>query len=174
MLFFGFTLEDITYAAVEIQSDGLCIVLRTKPRTKGRRFYHRDQVLKLPSNAKWFMELQKRFYASWLKLHSKTKKTYPHPSLVLPKHAHYNRPLSKNLIRERIYAATTYATGTLISPRILRQTCGHLYSQNQDASILSRMGWSPQFAFHYTWLPRKLLPENPLPKKPKRNFHFTK
>jgi predicted nuclease of restriction endonuclease-like (RecB) superfamily len=48
--------------------------------------------------------------------------------------------------------------------RLLRQTCGHLHSMKQDASALSRLGWSSQFAFHYTWLLRVYFsPKNSTP-----------
>ena len=74
--------------------------------------------------------------------------------MLLPKNGNYNRPLNSDEARERIKEATIVATGHYIPARILRQTCGHLYSKNGDASILSRMGWSPGFAFCYTWAPR--------------------
>jgi hypothetical protein len=90
----------------------------------------------------------------WSTRFEKTKKTYPHHPLLLPYHGHYNRPICTHKVRERLKSATIAATGHYIPARILRQTCGHLYSKNGDASILSRIGWSPQFAFTYTWAPR--------------------
>ncbi len=37
--------------------------------------------------------------------------------------------------------------------------CGHLHTKNGDGSVLSTLGWSPNFAFHYTWLPRHVITE---------------
>ena len=35
------------------------------------------------------------------------------------------------------------------------QTCGDLHMPEGDGSVLTVLGWSPQFAFDYTWLPRR-------------------
>lgn len=67
-----------------------------------------------------------------------------------------NNYLSRKTIHGRFQNATFEATGIEIPPKVVKQTCGHLHSQSGDASALSRLGWSNQFAFHYTWLPREI------------------
>ncbi len=153
ILFYGLTPIQLTQAQC-LYDDSLKIILRRKPITKGRRYYNREQTLSLPQNPPWFLRLQKTFFEQWSTRYEKIKKTYPHRPLLLPYHGHYNRPICTHQARKRIKSATLAATGHYIPARILRQTCGHLYSKNGDASILSRIGWSPQFAFTYTWAPR--------------------
>lgn len=165
ILFYGLTTEDLQNAKLDVADDHLVIVFERPRRTYGRHFYNRDEVLRLPKKPDWFAGLQQRFHRLWQARYRATKKTFPCRRLNLPEHHHYTRPLSHTLVVERIYAATVAATGSCIPPKVLRQTCGHLYSQNGDGSLLSRLGWSPQFAFHYTWLPRKIESENPPPKR---------
>lgn len=154
VLFFGLTPRQLAQAQCVQQNDSLQIILRRKPTSYGRHYYNREQILKLPSTPQWYFRLQKNFLIQWHPRYEKTKKTYPHKPLLLPYNHNYNRTLSSDEIRERIKNATIAATGHYIQARVLRQTCGHLYSKNGDASILSTIGWSPQFAFCYTWLPR--------------------
>lgn len=154
VLFFAMTPIELAHAQCSTHNDSLHIILRRKPTSYGKRFYNRKEILKLPEKPQWFVNLQKNFLTGWLERYTKTKKTYPHKPLLLPYHHNYNRPLSTDKVRERIKLATIRATGHYIQARILRQTCGHLYAKDGDASILSRLGWSTQFAFCYTWLPR--------------------
>ena len=153
ILFFGLTNNELAHA--QLHFDGsLHITLRRPRRTRGKKFYHREQILVLPSTPSWFLHLQRRFYDQWKKLRAEIKGTSPFAPLLLPRNRQHNRPLSDTIVLRKITTATRAATGLSISARVLRQTCGHLHSRNQDASMLSRLGWSPQFAFHYTWLPR--------------------
>jgi len=154
VLFFGLTTEDLRFAKVMLQNNLLCLVLRRKVTTAGHQFYNRDQILKLPTKPDWFIALQQRFYKNWLEHFSKIKRSYPHEHLILPYHNHYCRPLSDRCAALRFQKATLAACGLKIPARILRQTCGHLHTKNGDASALTRLGWSTQFAFYYTWLPR--------------------
>jgi site-specific recombinase XerC len=154
VLFFGLTTEDLRFAKLMLQNNVLCLVLRRKATTAGHQFYNRDQILKFPTKPDWFLPLQRRFYKNWLEHFLKIKRSYPHEHLLLPYHNHYCRPLSDGCVTKRFQKATLAACGLKIPPRILRQTCGHLHTKNGDASALTQLGWSPQFAFHYTWLPR--------------------
>jgi integrase len=154
VLFFALTPRELAQSQCLVQNDRLALILRRKPTSYGKHFYNREQILKLPQTPSWFLKLQKTFLNQWQNEYQKTKKTYPLKPLLLPRHRNYNRPLSSDQARKRIKEATIKATGHYIPARILRQTCGHLYSKNGDASILSRMGWSQQFSFCYTWLPR--------------------
>ena len=160
ILFFGFKTEDLLRATIELSGEQqFKIVLHQSPRSYGNHYYNREQVLELPKKPDWLKHLQLRFLKMWQQEYSKTKQTYPTQRLVLPRNHHYTRPLHQHTLTKRIYAATTVATGHKITPKILRQTCGHLHTRNGDGSVLSTLGWSPNFAFHYTWLPRHIIAE---------------
>lgn len=155
VLFFGLTLEDLSFAKIETQENkSISIILRRKPRSCGRRYYNRQQVLYLPVEPKWFLNLQKRFYSDWAKHYTQVKCTYPHYQLILALNNNSNLPISSDSMRTRMAKATLAATGARIPYRVLRQTCGHTHTQNQDASLLTNIGWSPKLAFQHTWLPR--------------------
>jgi len=161
ILFFGLTAEDLSFAQLGPGPDRLSLILRRKPRTHGRRFYHRTQCLELPESPAWLARLQKHFLADWRLRYAQVKSTYPHFSLVLHRAGHANRPLSTDCIRERLEEATIAAVGVAIPTRVLRQTCGHLHTRNQDASPLTRLGWSPFFTYYYTWMPRTYFTPEP-------------
>lgn len=160
ILFWGFTTIDLTQAQVILQDDLFHLKLRRKDLTKGKKYYNRKEMLVLPTNPKWFLALQQRFLKDWMAHYSKVKKSYPQTPLVLAKHNRYNRYLNTTTIRNRVYEATVEATDQKIPIRVLKQTCGHIYSSKSDASLLSTMGWSNQFSFHYTWLPRTYYQSN--------------
>jgi len=160
VLVWGFRPIDMAQASLILSKDHFTIKLRRKELTKGKHYYNRLEILKLPINPKWFLELQKRYLCYWQNTYQKVKKTYPRTPLFLNHSLHSCNYLSSDVISSRIQKSTLLATGTPIKASILRQTCGHLYSQSGDASMLSNLGWSHQFAFHYTWLPRVLWVSN--------------
>jgi site-specific recombinase XerD len=153
ILYWGFTSQELAFAKIGIQNNEFCIYLRQKALTSGKHYYNREQIIKLPKNPDWFLKLQTSFYKEWRDHYNKIKNTYPNYQLILPKHNHYNRSISKTTVRKIIKKASIEATGINIPTRVIRQTCGHMYSKNQDASILSKLGWSQSFAFSYTWAP---------------------
>ena len=163
VLFFGLTTEDLAFAQIqELKLEKpMTLVLRRKPRTRGRRYYHRTQTLSIPCEPFWLARLQKNFLTQWQAQYSQVKSTYPRLSLLLPRSQNFNRPLSSDTIRERLSHATQEAVGVNIPIRVLRQTCGHLHTHGQDASSLTRLGWSPQFAFHYSWRPKTFFTPKP-------------
>jgi len=157
-LFYGLKTEDILHAAIEIKNDDdFCIIFRQKPLTWGRHYYNRKQILNLPDKPSWLKELKKRFLKDWQENYNKTKKTFPTQRLILPRHHHYARPISYVTFLKRIYHITRQITGHPLPPKVLRQTCGSIYAHDGDGSILSTLGWSQAFAFHYTWLPRRVV-----------------
>lgn len=153
VLIWGLKNEDLVHAKLTGKANALSISLRQKKLTKGKRFYNREQNLLLPLKPVWFYNLQIKFYNNWRLSYAKTKKNFPHYSLFLPYSLVNNRPLSHETINKRVLFATKAATGISIPIKILRQTCGFIHSRNQDASILSTLGWSQKFSFNYTWLP---------------------
>ena len=153
ILVWGLKNEDLANAKLSVNDSTLSIILRQKKLTKGKRYYNREGILKLPQSPIWFYNLQKRFYKNWIKNYEKTKKSFPNYSVFLPYSFVHNRPLSNETINKRSLLATKEATGVAVPIKILRQTCGFIHSRNGDASILSTLGWSQEFSFAYTWLP---------------------
>ena len=161
MLYWGFTTDDLLHAVVENSDAELSIILNSRQRSFGRSRYNRDQKLTLPNHPDWLQNLNQRFQQQWRDRYKKTITTYPVKPLLLTENGVHARGITDKTFLERIQLATKTATGKEISPKILRQACGHLYSRNGDGSILSTLGWSPQFAFHYTWLPREIFTGTP-------------
>lgn len=160
ILFFALKTEDLLRATVDLSNPGrLKIVFNDSPRSYGNHHHHRKQILELPQNPEWLRLLQIRFIETWQRQYAQTKQSYPCQRLVLPRHHHYTRTLHPQTLLKRVYAATTAATGHKITPKVLRQTCGHIHTRNGDGSVLATLGWSPNFAFHYTWLPRQIVTE---------------
>lgn len=167
ILFFGFNAKDLIYATILPDDKYFSIKMPKIPRSVGRHYYNREAILRLPSNPQWFSDLQKRFYNNWVKQYKQTTRAHERFPLLMPRNeARYNHPVSDFTLRQRILKATMEATGSAIPPKVLRQTGGHLYVKDGDGSILSRLGWSPYFAFAYTWLPRQIhYTDRPIPKK---------
>lgn len=165
ILFYGLQIQDLRFAKIEISSSKpITLIFRQKTLSRGKRHYNRDPYLTLPTKPQWFDSLQKRFTQKWQRAYLDTIKTYPHTYLLIPENFIFNRALSYDTVKKRIHRATLAATGTEIPSKVLRQTCGHIYSRHQDASVLTRLGWSPQFAFCYTWLPRQYFrPQKQIP-----------
>ncbi|MBC8548767.1 MAG: site-specific integrase [Candidatus Brocadiales bacterium] len=158
-LIWGAKTIDLAQAQIIIKDCGFDIKFRRKTLTKGKIYYNRPEILKLPTENRWFLDLQKRYLKFWLAHYGKIKKTYPKAPLFLHRTFNSNNFLCTAVIKDRFKDATMAATDTKITNRIIRQTCGHLNSQSGDASLLSTLGWSDQFAFHYTWLPREIWSE---------------
>jgi site-specific recombinase XerC len=160
ILFFGLTTDYLLHATVDFPNNKTIINLKRRPISYGLHYYNREQTFILPDSPKWLKKLSLKFKDYWQKRYSQTTKTYPAKRLILTHNGHYDRPVSKNTLVKRVYSATFKATGKKIPPKVLRQTCGHLYAKNGDASILSTLGWSPQFSFDYTWLPKQIFSDS--------------
>jgi site-specific recombinase XerD len=126
ILYWGFTTQELSLAKIGIQNDELCIYLKQKILTSGKRYYNRNQIIKLPKNPNWFLKLQNKFYKEWRNHYNKIKSTYPNYQLILPKHNRYNRSISKTTVRKIIKKASIEATGINIPTRVIRQTSGHM------------------------------------------------
>ncbi|MFT6128095.1 MAG: hypothetical protein ACJAVA_002593 [Flavobacteriaceae bacterium] len=156
VLIWGLKTCDLAHATILIDGDSFQVKLRRKQLTKGRAYYNRDEIISFPRELIWCKQLQKNFIGIWINKYNHVKKTYPNTPLLLHKRSLTNNFLSTNTINQRFQDATFEATGIKIPANIVKQTCGHLHSQSGEASALTRLGWSAQFAFHYTWLPREI------------------
>jgi hypothetical protein len=152
ILVWGFKSEDLSFAKIEMKDNNLKIILQRK-KLGNIKYYNRNQVLEFPKDPQWFYSLLKKFYEKWLIQYNQLKKSYPNYYLMLPRYRSV-QPLSKGTIQARVYEATVAAVGKKIPPKVLRKTCGDLHSSCSDASILSVLGWSSDYCFRYTWLPR--------------------
>jgi|GEM_PF-1366675 len=162
ILIYGFENQDLVKAKVEFNST-MRIHLERPMRSYGKHYFNREAELILPSAPEWLTKLQDRYFKIWNSKYQKIPNTYKIPRLFLLSNKHA-RPACRVTMSKLICEATIQATGVYISAKILRQTCGDLLSKNGDASILSQLGWSPQFAFEYTWLPREINTGSPPPK----------
>jgi site-specific recombinase XerD len=153
ILIWGLRSEDLSHAKIEIKENTLKIILRRK-QLGTKKYYNRSQILDLPNNpSSWFYLLQKRFYKDWLIQYHQRKKDFPCYNLLLPRYRSI-QPLTKTTILSRVYEATQAAVRVNIAPKTLRKTCGHIHSTSSDASILSTLGWSADYCFDYTWVPK--------------------
>jgi len=152
ILIWGFRSEDLSFSKIEIKDDTFKIVIRRK-KLGAVKYYNRNQVLEFPKDPKWFYTLQKRFYKKWLAQYGQLHKTYPNYYLMLPRYRSI-QSLTDGTIQARVYEATMAAVNEKIPPKVLRKTCGNLHSSSSDASLLSALGWSTEYCFRYTWLPR--------------------
>jgi site-specific recombinase XerD len=157
VLYWGFTAKNIAWATLEILEFGqLKIILHRGELSCGNQQHRRKQILLLPTGSKWFLDLQKRYAELWHSRYEKGKKDFPLHPLILQKNGRHNRPLHTVSILKRFVKATTLATGVPVPMNVVRRTCGHVYSIQRDAGILTELGWSKEYSFHFTWRPRRL------------------
>jgi len=152
VLFWGLTMKELCRAQLG-EYDECFEILFLKTSTTRRNTARRPEKLMLPQTPLWFVILQKRYLAKWHDAYALTKKAFPGRPLFLHPQGQHNRPLSHMWFRKKIAEATKLATGTVICPFILRQTCGFLHTKGRDAGVLQELGWSSQAAFTYTWAP---------------------
>ncbi|MDD4975697.1 MAG: hypothetical protein PHY93_15175 [Bacteriovorax sp.] len=153
ILIWGFKSEDLSFSKIEIKDNNFKIILRRK-QLGTVKYYNRSQTLEFPKEPKWFYSLQKRFYKKWLAQYNQLQKAYPNYFLMLPRYRSV-QALTRGTIQARVYEATMAAVSEKIPPKVLRKSCGNLHSSSSDASLLSVLGWSSEYCFRYTWVPRK-------------------
>jgi hypothetical protein len=157
VLYWGFTAKDIAWATLEILEFGqLKIILHRGELSYGNQQHRRKQILLLPAGSKCFFDLQKRYAELWHSRYEKGKKDFPLHPLILQKRGRHNRPLHTVSILKRFVKATTLASGVPIPMNVVRRTCGHIYSIQGDAEIISKLGWSREYSSDFMWRPRRL------------------
>lgn len=169
-LFHGLGNEELRFAQLSepFASGRVNLTFRRRPRSYGRRYYNRQQSLRLPLEPAWFARLQKNFLAVWRQCYAETKTTYPRYSLILPRTKEHNRPVNPDAVRNLMERATRAATGISIPIRVLRQTCGHLHTNHRDATPLQQLGWSPQYSSKYPWYNRTYYSPDESPRNAKK------
>ncbi len=152
VLFWGLNMKELCRAQLAACDDKLEIHFLATSSSR-RKIDRRPEKLALPQSPLWFSLLQKRYLSGWRAAYALTKKTFPGRPLFLHPQGQHNRPMSHMWFRQKILEATQLATGTVIYPSILRQTCGFLHTKGRDAAVLQELGWSSQSAFIYAWAP---------------------
>jgi len=152
ILIWGLKSNDLSHAKIDITNGVFKIIFRRK-KISTIKYYNRKQILELPKCPEWFFSLQKKFYTKWLHQYGQLKKSCPNYYLMLPRYRSV-QTLTKDTIKTRVFEATMAAVGKKIPLSVLRKTCGHLHSTSSDSSILSTIGWSRDYCFKYTWMPR--------------------
>ena len=101
-LFFALTPLDIAQSQILINDNQISIKLKRRPLTKGKKYYRRLEILKIPITPSWLKNLQIRFIKNWKEHYKKVKKTFPQTPLILPKSNISNRFLSSPTVYHRI------------------------------------------------------------------------
>jgi hypothetical protein len=155
IIFWGIAVQELIRADLQTNEKKLEIHFRRAVPTH-RQYPRRAENLPLPITPAWFYDLQKRYFAYWQAVYTKSKKTFPGQPLFLHPLGHHARPMSHLWIETRVRIATEKATGRTIPISVLRQTCARLHIRGCDASLLRELGWSTQTAAIYTWAPRQI------------------
>lgn len=153
VLFYGLTTEDLKGAqlADPFTAINIKLILRRKPRTHGKRYYHREQTISCSAQPDWFLNLQTNFLKSWKAHYIQMNGDTPRYFLILNLKRISNKMISCETIRRKMLEATLTATGVAIPISVLRQTCGFLHTKYQDATMLATLGWSPELGRNFIW-----------------------
>jgi hypothetical protein len=165
VLFFGFTIEQLCLAQlVPTNGDQMRIILATREQTYSRRYKRRHEHLELPATPAWFLKLQQRYSHYWSERYKGIQHISLRRHLFLQHNKCSNTPIEPSVLEGRLRRATKKAlNGRSISWRILHSSCGVLYTRYQDASILTRLGWSSSQASQYVYVTKKI--HSPLTEK---------
>lgn len=155
ILYWGLELEDLIFAQLKANNrDYFSIVLRRKPLSYGKKRYNRDQEINFENSPPWLIKILIAYYQEWFEHLQCVKKSFQGNFLFLPdpKSAWISKPLDHSVIKKRFRRALAEALGDKrnISMLTLRNTCGVLFTKDDDGSLLTRLGWSEKQSFEYT------------------------
>ena len=156
IFYFGFTATDLAMANLEVCEDFRITLHRQSELTYGHKMHARDQVLSLPTEPEWLLNLQRRYYSLWQERYNKIKKDFPLSPLLLRSDSRHSRHLRSLAVRDRVKAATVTAVGFEIPASVIRRTGAHVYAAQVDAAILTQFGWSKDYSFDFVWRQRRL------------------
>jgi hypothetical protein len=164
VLFFGFTSYSLLNATVDF-CNGFTIHQHHLNISYGRHHHNREDTFTPPEYSQWLNELVERYKKYWQSYYDKMQGSHYTRPLLIHERSEHARPISHRTLMRRVYRATVAATGKKIPLKVLRQTCGHIYSREKDTSILPTMGWSRNYAYFYALLPRVYFTPNDTSKK---------
>jgi len=158
ILFFAFSRRELIYSTYEVLEENVIEVgIFRSPLSYGHPKHRRKKKLLLPKTPLWFAGLQRRFLEERRRQLAKLKNPAPIRQLFLVPSVQHNRPMGISAACTVVQEATTKATGGPIPMKVLRMTAGHIHTYHTDASMLAELGWGRDYAFKYTWMPRKYL-----------------
>lgn len=121
-------------------------------RPEGRLDFH-------PQAQSWLQPLLERYEAQRATiLGERGKSQYLFVSL---RSSIRNAPVSHLWVWTRVKLITHSILGYPCDPSTLRKTAAIYFADRVGSGVLSRMGWDPQQAFAYTWMPRLLRQPTP-------------
>ena len=156
IFYFGFIATDLAMANLEVREDFRITLHRQSELTYGHKMHARDQVLSLPTEPAWLLNLQRRYFSLWQVRYNKIKKDFPLSPLLLRSDSRHSRHLRSLAVRDRVKTATVAAVGFEIPTSVIRRTGAHVYAAQVDAAILTQFGWSKDYSFDFVWRQRQL------------------
>lgn len=156
IFYFGFTATDLAMANLEVRDDFRITLHRQSELTYGHKMHARDQVLSLPTEPAWLLNLQRRYFLFWQARYNKIKKDFLLSPLLLRSDSRHPRHLRSLAVRDRVKIATVAVVGFEIPTSVIRRTGAHVYAAQVDAAILTQFGWSKDYSFDFVWRQRRL------------------
>lgn len=158
ILYFGFTIEQLCLAQLAPLNGGaLRLILASNKKTFSSRLKRSGHHLDLPSNSAWFLGLQKRYALQWQERFTQIKHISVRRPLFLQENQWHNTPIDPSILRLRLHRATKRALGgKAVCWQVLHNSCGVLYTRHDDASLLTKLGWSKSQASSYVYVTKKI------------------
>ena len=156
IFFYGFTAMDLAMASLDVNDSFTITLHRQSELTYAHNTHKRDQVLVLPKEPSWFLDLQQRYVVLWRQRLLKIKRDFPLSPLLLRSDSGHPRPLRTLAVQDRVKVAATAAVGFEIPVSVIRRTGAHVYTNQVDAAMLTEFGWSRDYAFDFVWRQRRL------------------
>lgn len=158
ILFWGFTIEQLCLAQISPSNgETLQLILALPRNTYQSRLKRRGHHLDLPSHPVWFLGVQKRYALYWRTKLTEIKHLSVRRPLFIQENKGFNTPIHPCILQRRLQRATKKALGDkTVSWQVLHNTCGVLYTRYDDASLLTKLGWSKSQASNYVHVTKKI------------------
>lgn len=159
-LCYALTKEDMIHAQLQpiSKKNEFNLLLRTKTKSAGRHRQYRDRVLCFKSSPGWFKKLLSRYKKYWDSEIAKKKTQFGRKPFLLPRNNQLAVPLNSKVVDRKLVAASKKAlNGKSVSFTLLRNTCGYIHTKQDDASILTKLGWSKKHAFSFIYRDQKII-----------------
>lgn len=158
VLFFGLTIEQLCLAQLAPSNgEAMRIILAARENTYSHRYKSRADHLELPSTPAWFLKIQQRYDRHWCERYREIIHISVRRPLFLQQNKCSNTPIDTSVLEGRLRRATKRALGgRSISWRVLHSSCGVLHTRYQDASLLTKLGWSSSQASNYVYVTKKI------------------
>lgn len=156
VFYWGVKCKELRLASVEFENHNLTVIFHRGTLSYNNRKYRRNQTLRLPMEPIWLRLLQKRFEKIWQDKFKQVRRDLPRQPLILHSRRHHTRAMHSLSVGRIYYRSIKSATNVKIPLNVLRRSGADMYSKQNGAAILERMGWSKTSAFNFIWKPRQL------------------